>query len=680
MYSVASRWLHRNSLHEAVFLALTVVFGLQVLRVLLTGLVFHVRESLDAGSFVPGAYALVLFLLAFLAAPMFRALGHKRALVFTAGGLALVRLLEQLVPWPVVDLGLTTLGTALFLLFIPTYIGHLRGHRVEGGHTFATGLLLGIGADTAIKGIFATLDLSWQPGVVAHVVVILLVGCHLLLLRSVTKEESSEATSSTEISTVVPLVAIGPILFLEFLLFQNIGQQTTLINWNQLLVYLWVVIANAVGMAVALGVMSRPGFSGQLSSLALGGLFALLVTGERSGVLAAVIVLYGQVVLSMSVGMIGIALGVGSNREGIAHKPGIGDITGACGLGMLLFLVLNFVYYVNYEFDIPGGSAVIAPIAVIILLLTVPGTMLISSGYRARMHTLRPGLAQDWTPIVLSILLLVLPLAYLAAWDEPQPASASEGFPIRVMSYNLHQGFDVDGYLAIEELADTIEDQDPDIIALQEVSRGWVIDGSFDMLVWLSRRLDMPYVWGPTADSVWGSAILSRYPILDARNEPMPNNSQLQLKRGLIVSRIDIGDDEPLTVIATHLHHLADEGHLREPQVRAVLKAWNNDDRSVLIGDFNALPDAPEMLLLEDAGLKDAFCRPRSKDPAGGRRSTSEQGASGRGVGHGHTWPSDNPSKRIDYIWVSSDLETSDFSMTYNLASDHFGVAVTLAK
>ena len=590
-----------------------------------------------------------------------------------------MRLAEQLVPWPVVDLGLTTFGTALFLLFIPTYIGHLRGHRVGGGQTFATGLLLGIGADTAIKGVFATLDLSWQPGVLAHVIVVFLVGCHLLLLRSVTREESSEAASSTGFSTAAPLVAVGPILFLEFLLFQNIGQQTALINWDQPLVFLWVVMANAVGMAVALGVMSRPGFGGRLSSLALGGLFVLLVTGERSGVPAAMIALYGQVVLSMSVGMIGIALGAGPNSEGMAHRQGIGDITGACGLGMLLFLVLNFVYYVNYEFDIPGGSAIIAPVAVIILLLTVPGAMLMSSRYRARVHTLRPGLVQDWVPVVLSVLLLVLPLAYLAAWDEPQPESASEGFPIRVMSYNLHQGFDVDGYLAIEELADAIEDQAPDIIALQEVSRGWVIDGSFDMLVWLSRRLDMPYVWGPTADSVWGSAILSRYPILDARNEPMPNNSQLQLKRGLIVSRIDIGDDEPLTVIATHLHHLPEEGHLRDPQVRAVLKAWNNDDRSVLIGDFNALPDAPEMLLLEGAGLKDAFLS-SSKDPAGGRRSTSEQGTSPRGVGHGYTWRSDNPSKRIDYIWVSSDLKTSDFSMTNNLASDHFGVAVTLAQ
>ncbi|MCE2464035.1 MAG: hypothetical protein J4F46_09060 [Dehalococcoidia bacterium] len=199
MYSVAFRWLYRNSLYEAVFLALTVVLGLQVLRVLLTGLVFYIRESLDAGSFVPGAYVLLLFLLAFLAARMFRALGRRRALVLTAGGLALVRLVEQLVPWPVVDLGLTTLGTAFFLLFIPTYIGHLRDNRLGGGHTFATGLLLGIGADTAIKGVFATLDLSWQPGVLTHVIVIFLVGCHLLLLGRVTRKESFEATSSFQL-------------------------------------------------------------------------------------------------------------------------------------------------------------------------------------------------------------------------------------------------------------------------------------------------------------------------------------------------------------------------------------------------------------------------------------------------------------------------------------------------
>ena len=128
MYSMAARWWNDASVRDTLFLALTIVRGLQVLQVLLTGLgFFYIRDSLGAGSIAPGGYALVLFLLAFLAPWVLRILGAKGAFVLTSGGLALVRLVEQVVPWPAVDLGLTTLGTLLFLLFIPLYAGHVRG-------------------------------------------------------------------------------------------------------------------------------------------------------------------------------------------------------------------------------------------------------------------------------------------------------------------------------------------------------------------------------------------------------------------------------------------------------------------------------------------------------------------------------------------------------------------------
>ena len=120
------------------------------------------------------------------------------------------------------------------------------------------------------------------------------------------------------------------------------------------------------------------------------------------------------------------------------------------------------------------------------------------------------------------------------------------------MSYNLHQGFDTSGRLDMEALAQVIESESPDIIAFQEISRGWAIDGSFDMLPWLSQRLDMTYVWGPTADSVWGNAILSRFPILESTTYPMPNNDQLLLKRGFTEALIDIGNGERIAVIGTH--------------------------------------------------------------------------------------------------------------------------------
>ena len=678
----SSRWWDWSYLREAAFLALTVVFGLQVFRVLLNGLVFYIRDAQGAEPFTPGVYALILFLLAFLAASVHKFLGPRRALVLTGGGLALLRLVEQTVPWPVVDLALTTFGTAFFLLFIPIYIGHARAKGVQGGHLFAVGLLLGIGIDTAIKGAFATLDLSWQPGAVTHVVVAVLVVAHWLLLTAVVRRPVPDFQANGRVLGLAPLVALGPILFLEALLFQNIGQQTSLIDWTQPLVFLWIVVANAVGIVAAMGVLARPGYGAWLSLGALGAIFALLALGERTGVAAAMVTLLGQVALSMSVGMIGVALASGGrvvanidvagsddapspaeNRADGAGKIGVATV--ACGLGMLLLLVLNFLYYVNYELDVPGGKSVAPLAAVAFIILSVLAAATVLSRYRPPTPVLAPALA--------SFLVLLIPLGYLAAWEKPEAVRPS-GFPVRVMSYNLHQGFDVDGYLALEDLAKTIEEQGPDIVALQEVSRGWVTNGSVDMLVWLSRRLEMPYVWGPAADSVWGNAILSRFPMSNSHNRPMPNNSQLQLKRAFVTAQIDLGDGESLTVIATHLHHLEDEGHLRLPQVKALLQAWNNGPRSIIMGDFNALPGSPEMLLMNEAGLMDAFLAPEEPPTESG--DVARSGAGGRG----YTAPSDKPFKRIDYIWVSDDLKASNFSLTDSLASDHLGLAVTLAR
>ena len=657
---LSSRW-GRSDLLETAFVAITVVVGLQLLRVLLAELVFYIRDSLGAGSIAPGAYALVLFSVAFLAPPIYRALGPRRTVLLTSGGLALVRLAEQLVPWPAVDLGLATLGTGLLLWFIPAYVGYWRRRGDSGGQAFATGLLLGIAIDTAIKGAFATLDLSWQPGAVSYTVVVVLVMVQGLLLGAALLEPPRGAGDGPGFPHVTPVLALGPILFLELLLFQNIGQQTALIGWGQPLVFLWIVMANAVGMVAAMGIMARPGVGGPLVVAALAGLLVLLALGERSGVAAAVIVLYGQVTISLVVGIVGVAVGSGGSR------PGVGAIAVASGFGMLLLLLLTFLYYVNYEFDVPGGTAVMPPIAVALVLLFITITMPVFARYRRR-----PAV---WAPAAGAFLLLALPLGYLAAWEEPGVVAPS-GFPVRVMSYNLHQGFDVNGYLAIERLADAIEEQKPDIVAVQEVSRGWIIDGSFDMLPWLARRLDMPYVWGPAADSVWGNALFSRYPIFDASVEPMPNNPELQLKRSLIKAKVDLGAGEYLTVIATHLHHKVDEGHMREPQVRAVLNAWRKAPRSVIMGDLNALPDSPEMLLLAEAGLKDAFIASRQPPLKGGGGDSAAGG--GLNERNGFTVPSKEPSKRIDYIWVSSDLEASNFALTDSLASDHLGLAVTL--
>ena len=656
-----SRWLDRAFLQRTALMALAVLFGLQLLRVLLNGLVFYIRDSLGTSSFVPGGYALILFLGAFLAVVVVRFLGVRTALMVAAAGIGAARLAEQFVPWPVVDLVLTTVGVLMFLWFVPLYAARLRGRGASGGQAFAIGLLLGITVDTAIKGAFATLDMSWQPGVTSFLLMVFLVGTYAVLARRVLTEDVPPTMEEEEDGRLrwVPLAGLGSILFLELLLFQNIGQQTALIEWDQPLVFLWVMAGNVLGLFAAAAILARPVYGGRLAVAGLAVLLVLLVIGERSGVGAAFIALAGNIFLALAVAAMGATIGQGvAGVEAWRAVPRAGEKTSAAvvasGSGMLLLLVVVFLYYVSYELDVPGGASAVAPIAGVVLLLCTAAALPILSRDE-------PALGFGLPVAAASLILLLIPVGYWVYWSEADASGEAE-FPVRVMSYNVHQGFDMNGYLAIRDLADAIKAQEPDVVALQEVSRGWVIDGAFDMLPWLSRELDMHYLWAPAADSVWGNAILSRYPISEGSFQPMPNNSQIQLDRSYATAVIPMGDSVPLTVIATHLHNREDEGHLRVPQVLALVNAWDHRERTVLMGDLNARPWAPEMLLLEDAGMVDAFVA----SPGSG--------------GKGYTSTPENPHKRIDYIWTSGDLKPTAFTISGGTASDHLGVAATLDR
>ena len=357
--------LDTGGLREVALAALTVAFGLQLLRILLSELVFYVRDSLGASPAVPGAYAAIVFLLAFLVPWTYRRLGTTGSSAASAGGLGILRLLEQLILAPAADLALATLGTVLFLIFIPIQVSRLRKYGARGSHLLVAGLLLGVSLDTVIKGAFSTLDTSWQPGAAAHGMVIFLVVCQSVLLWTVVRGGASSTTGHPGYGRMAPMIAVGPILFLEALLFQNIGQQTVLIGWSQPVVIAWITGANAVGLAAALCVVARPSQGRWLTIAALGGLLTLLASGERAGRGAAMAVLLGQVAVSMALGMTGLAL---MSSKGSA---GIGSTAVASGLGMLSFLVLAFLYYSNYQFDIPGGPGVVPLIGVAIILACV---------------------------------------------------------------------------------------------------------------------------------------------------------------------------------------------------------------------------------------------------------------------------------------------------------------------
>ena len=141
---------------------------------------------------------------------------------------------------------------------------------------------------------------------------------------------------------------------------------------------------------------------------------------------------------------------------------------------------------------------------------------------------------------------------------------------LRVVAYNIRQGFGVEGRFDLEAVARTLEDNPADVIALQEVGRGWVISGAVDTLTWLSQRLDMPYAYGPTAADLWGNAVLTRMPMRSAVHH---FDNPGRIPRGAVAVEID-APGLTYTVINAHLDHETDGGPTREDQARTLLDIW----------------------------------------------------------------------------------------------------------
>ncbi|MDR7513058.1 MAG: endonuclease/exonuclease/phosphatase family protein, partial [Armatimonadota bacterium] len=308
---------------------------------------------------------------------------------------------------------------------------------------------------------------------------------------------------------------------------------------------------------------------------------------------------------------------------------------------------------------LPFENAVIPPLlgflAALCALPAVRATHLAGSATPAGRPLTRS--AARWGPAPVAAALLVVPLA-LALAPAPRPVPGA-GWPVRVMAYNLHQGYSTSGMQDLEALARTIEASGAEVAALQEVSRGWVINGATDMLTWLGRRLGMVAAWGPAADPAFGNAILSRRPIAAAGHVALPRVG-VPMRRGALWAAVDLGGGETLLVIATHLHHVEAHGHVRELQAFAVANLWHERPRAVVLGDFNATPEAIEIEVLRRAGLRDAFVL--------------------AGEGEGFTYPSTRPQRRIDYIFVSPDLSARSFRVLSGTASDHLGIVVTLVR
>jgi endonuclease/exonuclease/phosphatase family metal-dependent hydrolase len=217
------------------------------------------------------------------------------------------------------------------------------------------------------------------------------------------------------------------------------------------------------------------------------------------------------------------------------------------------------------------------------------------------------------------------------AADAPQPKAPIR---FRAMTYNIHHGEGTDGKIDLQRIADLIRQEQADLVALQEVDKGVRRTQQRDFPSELAALTGMSCVFSNNFSyqgGEYGNAVLSRFPVLGWTNtyyRMLRTNEQ----RGALQVKVLVAN-QPLVFMATHVDFRPDDAERRQnaQQLAEILDQYPG--LPVMIGgDFNDVPDSR----LHQA-MKERWQDIWEKI----------------GTGEGFTIPSEQPTKRIDYLWIT---------------------------
>lgn len=184
----------------------------------------------------------------------------------------------------------------------------------------------------------------------------------------------------------------------------------------------------------------------------------------------------------------------------------------------------------------------------------------------------------------LSVLAALIALAFAG--------TATAQTRLRVVSWNVHHGADVDSVYKVREQATYLASLDPDVVALQEVERytGW---GNEDQVVIFKQALEEATgcAWyshfsnhnGSPGTGQQGNLILSRFPFTGTDQKSMP------YARALTIAKMNV-NGHGFLFFNVHLSPYSENANQRVTQIAEIsyyLTAYSTYDRFIL-GDFNA--------------------------------------------------------------------------------------------
>ena len=223
---------------------------------------------------------------------------------------------------------------------------------------------------------------------------------------------------------------------------------------------------------------------------------------------------------------------------------------------------------------------------------------------------------------------------------------------MKVMSFNTQHclGY-IEQKIDFELMARTIIDLGADVVGLQEM-RGQGTDPEYtNQVERLAELCGMKYYYFAKAIDVrgkgpYGNGILSKIPIINAEVIPIPDPLTRVKGHGYetrCILKAELKDG--ITVLVTHFGLNPDE---EENAVKMVVENIK-DNKCILMGDFNVTPEDSILLPI----------RARMVDTAD------------KFITEMLSFPSDAPDRKIDYIFVTPDVNIKEADIPPIVASDH---------
>ena len=246
------------------------------------------------------------------------------------------------------------------------------------------------------------------------------------------------------------------------------------------------------------------------------------------------------------------------------------------------------------------------------------------------------------------LLIVLLAVTIFRAWPAGREQSdAAERFSLTVMTFNIQQSNDGSGERSFAQQLELMKRVSPDIIALQESDSTRISLNNNDYVRYFAEQLGYYSYYGPTpVAGTYGTAILSRYPLLETRTVFTYSDTD---EIGTAEAEIEVGGQR-FTIFNVHP---AGSDAAKLVFARTLIDRSQDDSYVIALGDYN-LRDYEEAYRLIDSHLKNAWTTvyPSEISPEGVDMSGEN---------------------RIDHIFVSLELDIRypEYVLPPESATDH---------